>query len=215
MILGPLRLVESAASVSVDRAALAALHPAVRARILRALVRKLGSRLDETSTKLAAEFAGSTGSGFALDVGGGITLLRDLDRVTIGALGQLEREQSDRPLVIPDAGPGSGEAWLGGRPLCVSWGGPDVRGALGVESFDPGALRFPLRVRSREAGDRIRLPSGSKKVKKLMLEARIPRSERGGVPLVVDAHGDVLWIPGVARAEVGEAGPRALTIGVG
>ena len=70
-------------------------------------------------------------------------------------------------------------------------------------------------MRSREAGDRIRLVGGSKKVKKVLLEARIPRTERDGVPLVVDAHGDVLWIPGVARAVGREAGVRALTIGVG
>jgi hypothetical protein len=33
--------------------------------------------------------------------------------------------------------------------------------------------------------------------------------------VVVDAAGDVLWIPGVARADGGSAGTDALTIGVG
>jgi tRNA(Ile)-lysidine synthase len=65
------------------------------------------------------------------------------------------------------------------------------------------------------AGDRIRLPGGTKKVKKLLLEARIPRAERSRVPLVVDADGDVLWIPGVARAAREGPDPHALTIAVG
>jgi tRNA(Ile)-lysidine synthetase-like protein len=124
-------------------------------------------------------------------------------------------EQPDRPLVIPDAGPGSGEAWLGGRAVPVSWGGPDVAGGLGVATFDPSEIRFPLCVRAREDGDRIHLPGGTKKVKKLLLEARIPRMERSAVPLVVDALGDVLWIPGVARAARASAAGDTLTIGVG
>jgi tRNA(Ile)-lysidine synthase len=213
-ILAPLDVVEDGTSVSVDRAALGALHPAVRARILRRLARSLGVTLDEAATTLAAEFAGSTSRGFSLDVGGGLTLRRDLDRVWMGVAEQVP-ERPDRPLVIRDAGPGSGEAWLAGRAVPVSWGGADVANDLDVATFDPSALRFPLCVRAREDGDRIHLPGGTKKVKKVLLEARIPRMERSAVPLVVDALGDVLWIPGVARAARAGSGGDALTIGVG
>jgi tRNA(Ile)-lysidine synthase len=213
-ILAPLDVAETDTSVSVDRAALAALHPAVRARILRGLAKSLGVTVDEAGTSLASEFTGSTSSGFSLDVGGGITLRRDLDRVWMGRPSRVP-EAPDRPLVIPDAGPGSGEAWLAGRAVQVAWGGPEAAGALDVATFDPGALRFPLCVRARADGDRIRLAGGTKKVKKLLLEARIPRMERSAVPLVVDATGDVLWIPRVAHAvRAGSAG-EALTIGVG
>ncbi|MGE0160137.1 MAG: tRNA lysidine(34) synthetase TilS [Gemmatimonadales bacterium] len=219
-LLEPLDVTEREGAVSVDRDALAALHPAVRARILRALASGLGVTLEETGTRLAGEFVASAGSGLALDVGGGLTLRRELDRVWLDVVPTRLDASADRPLVIPDARPGSGEAWLAGRPVSVSWGRADVGGALRSASFDPRTLRFPLRVRAREAGDRIRLPSGTKKVKKVLLEARIPRIERAGVPMVVDARGDVLWIPGVARA-VGDPPreddrePRALTILVG
>jgi len=223
-ILAPLDVVESDTSVSVDRAALAALHPAVRARILRRLAKPLGVTLDEAATALATEFTGSTsvrsirsrskGNGLSLDLGRGLTLRRELDRVWMGMPSRVP-EQPDRPLVIPDAGPGSGEAWLAGRAVPVSWGGSEVAGGLDVATFDASALRFPLCVRAREDGDRIRLPGGTKKVKKLLLEARIPRMERSAVPLVVDALGDVLWIPGVARAARAGAAEEALTIGVG
>lgn len=38
---------------------------------------------------------------------------------------------------------------------------------------------------------------GTRKVKKVLLEARIPADHRAGVPVVTDAAGTVLWIPGV------------------
>jgi len=40
---------------------------------------------------------------------------------------------------------------------------------------------------------------GSKKVKKVLLEARIPADRRDGVPVVADAAGTVRWIPGIAE----------------
>jgi tRNA(Ile)-lysidine synthase len=214
-LLGPIG-VDEAGGVSVDRAALAVLHPAVRARILRTLVVRAGGKLDERGTRLASEFVASRGRGFALDVGEGIVIRRELDRVWIGR--SAERAQ-DRPLVIPDVGPGSGSALLGGRTVAVSWGGPEVVGSLGVASFDRAELRFPLSVRARVPGDRIHLAAGTKKVKKLLLEARIPRSAREGTPVVVDADGDVLWVPGVARATsvLGDGNEKedSLRIGVG
>jgi tRNA(Ile)-lysidine synthase len=214
-LLGPVE-VDEAGGVSVDRAALAVLHPAVRARILRTLVARSGARLDERGTRLASEFVASSGRGFALDVGQGLLVRRELDRVWIGRSG---RSAEDRPLMIRDARPGSGSAVVGGRTVTVAWGGAEVVGSLGVAVFDRSALRFPLSVRAREPGDRIRLAAGTKKVKKLLLEARIPRSDRERTPLVVDAEGDVLWVPGVARATSAPVDARevedSLRIGIG
>jgi len=63
----------------------------------------------------------------------------------------------------------------------------------------------------------MRLPGGTKKVKKILLERRIPPSERHRVPLLVDAEGEVLWIPGMARAAwTGREGAAdGLLIGIG
>lgn len=44
------------------------------------------------------------------------------------------------------------------------------------------------------------MPYGSKKLKKLFAEARIPIHERAAVPIVVDADGRVCWVVGVARS---------------
>jgi tRNA(Ile)-lysidine synthetase-like protein len=70
----------------------------------------------------------------------------------------------------------------------------------GGEAFDPGSLRFPLEVREWRPGDRIRLASGTKKLKKLFVERKVPKPERRRIPLLAERNGIVLWIAGVARA---------------
>ena len=66
--------------------------------------------------------------------------------------------------------------------------------------FELAGLLFPLEVRARAPGDRLRNRAGSRKVKKLMLERRIPIRQREVMPVLVDARGEVLWVPGVARS---------------
>jgi tRNA(Ile)-lysidine synthetase-like protein len=75
-----------------------------------------------------------------------------------------------------------------------------------AEPFALAGLQFPLCVRGRRPGDRIRLPYGSKKLKKLLGEARIPLSERDRLPVLSEAGGRVLWLPGLARAAGTEGG---------
>jgi len=70
--------------------------------------------------------------------------------------------------------------------------------------FDLEELKLPLTAGAWSAGDKMR-PfglGGSKKVKKLFQEKRIPASSRSGIPVVRDACGEVLWICGVARTEL-------------
>jgi len=52
----------------------------------------------------------------------------------------------------------------------------------------------PLTLRSRREGDRICLPFGSKSVKKLLIERKIPREMRDGVPIV--CQGDTILAVG-------------------
>jgi len=65
-------------------------------------------------------------------------------------------------------------------------------------------IRMPLMVRSRRSGDRIQLvnTAGRAKVKKIMIDAKIPVHERDKWPIVVDADGKVVWIPGLKKSPV-------------
>ena len=61
---------------------------------------------------------------------------------------------------------------------------------------------FPLTVRNRRPGDRVAMSSGTRKVQDLMVDAKIPRSERARVPLVVAADGQILWVIGHSGTRV-------------
>lgn len=200
--------------VSLDREAFLALHPAVRARALRALARRMGSVLDHRGTRLAVEFSSSGRSGGAIWLGAGVELTRRLGRL---ALVRRPVATADRALEIADPGPGSGDAWVGGRPVRVCWGSREVESRAWAETLDVPSDRLPIVVRGRRPGDRIRLPGGTKKLKKLFLECRIPHDRRDEVPVVVDAEGEVLWVPGIARSANTPRGgdTHRLRIGIG
>lgn len=69
--------------------------------------------------------------------------------------------------------------------------------------FELSALQNPLVVRSRIAGDRYG-GVGHKKVKKMLIDGRIPQTERDVLPMVVTGD-DVIWIPGFRPAKAYEA----------
>ncbi|WP_374098423.1 tRNA lysidine(34) synthetase TilS [Jeotgalibacillus sp. JSM ZJ347] len=61
---------------------------------------------------------------------------------------------------------------------------------------------MPLTVRNRREGDKIRLPDGkgSKKIKDVFIEKKVPLKQRDDHPIVTAADGKVLWIPGLRKA---------------
>ncbi len=68
--------------------------------------------------------------------------------------------------------------------------------------FDFDELRFPLKVRFRKEGDRIKTESGTKKLQDLFVNKKIPRSDRAFVPIVVNGKGEILWVVGVRRSSI-------------
>jgi tRNA(Ile)-lysidine synthase len=63
-----------------------------------------------------------------------------------------------------------------------------------------GSVPVPLTVRSRRPGDRVRPVGlgGTKKLQDLLVDRKVPRAERDGVPVVVDATGRIVWVVGHA-----------------
>jgi len=122
---------------------------------------------------------------------------------------------------IPMDAPGEYEIPLGpkGQIVTLDWKAPGkgsaaqakriaARGDAAV--FDADVLALPLAVRPLRAGDRIRpfgrslggnARGGGKKVKEILIDRKVPRDERWGRPVVCDAVGAILWIPGVLRSD--------------
>ncbi|AWB42828.1 tRNA lysidine(34) synthetase TilS [Paenibacillus sp. CAA11] len=80
--------------------------------------------------------------------------------------------------------------------------------------FDADELIFPLTVRSRQPGDAMRIMglNGSKKVKDIFIDEKIPPSLRSRCPLVTDAAGRILWIPGIRRSSHALVGPGSSAV---
>ena len=110
----------------------------------------------------------------------------------------------DRPLAVPGSTdiPEAGaiiEARTGPSP--AAW--PPLSTGM-VAVLDGTSIAWPLRVRSRRPGDRLK-PAGApghRKLQDLLVDRKIPRSARDRVPVVVDADGRILWVAGVTVAEV-------------
>jgi tRNA(Ile)-lysidine synthase len=60
-----------------------------------------------------------------------------------------------------------------------------------------------LRIRAPVPGDRVRPLGlgGSKKVQDVFVDAKVPRFERAGWPIVEATDGEILWLPGLVRAD--------------
>ncbi len=190
---------ESEASIELARPVLLSYHPHITARLLRVVCRRVGCVPGRAGTRAALAFISSGCSGRAISLAGGWRLEREFDRLCVrrasvsGATGV-----EDRPLLIETLA-GEGSAWVGGRRLLVRWGSLAEEATPDQAALASSALRLPLELRGWRPGERIALPCGTKKMKKLLAERRVGVRARRRAAVLVDAEGRVLWVAGVVR----------------
>ncbi len=87
---------------------------------------------------------------------------------------------------------------------------------LGVEMFDADALALPLQIRSGAPGERLkRWRGGTKRLGRLLTDAKVSTPGRPWVPVVEDAEGRVMWVAPLFRtdaAPVNEATRRLVVV---
>lgn len=68
--------------------------------------------------------------------------------------------------------------------------------------FSWDVVKLPLTIRNRRAGDRMSLKgmSGTKKVKDIFIDLKVPIQERETWPVVTDQEGRILWLPGLKKS---------------
>ena len=184
----------------LDRTELLRHGPEVAGRVLRRVARRRGTELGRGGTRAGVEFISRGRSGGCVDLGGGLRLRREYDEVVL--IGHSPGAGLDQEILIPGPGEGRGRLRVGGREYAAEWMRGRTRpgatdGCIAV-SLEGG--HYPMRLRCWRPGDRIRLRAGSRKLKRLFGDRRIPRSCRERIPVLVDGEGEVLWIPGVAVA---------------
>jgi tRNA(Ile)-lysidine synthase len=68
--------------------------------------------------------------------------------------------------------------------------------------FSMNGVSLPLRVRSRRPGDRMAIAGvGTRKLKDIFIDAKVPQQERDVWPVVEDFSGTIIWLPGLKCAQ--------------
>ena len=189
--------------VALDARALARRHPAIQSRVLRRAVhaaRGSADGLDIDRGHILAMRRMLTGSaGKTLSLPGGIVFAAGYGKAHVGpadavqaALAHMPAIEGEYPLAI------RGETRVGGwRITTAIYEDADCaravgqRGGTAAETLDLDRLGGDLRLRARLPGDRFQ-PLGmahSKKLQDFMVDERIPREMRDGVPLLVSSKG--------------------------
>lgn len=219
-------------AIRLSRSRLRRLPPELQGRAVRRIARARGIRLTRGGTRSAVEFIRDGRSGGRVDLGGGLRLGRDFDFFWLGretSAGDGEGgDRVDRPVTFRLPGSGTARARIGGVDYGVAWGtgaaeDPGSGGLILRLAAIPASRQLELHVRGREAGDRVRLPGGTRKLQDVFVDRRLPRSLRRRVPVLAEgesprAGGEggsgggrrVLWVPGICRAsDLEGAGSRA------
>jgi tRNA(Ile)-lysidine synthase len=139
----------------------------------------------------------ATGAGTRrVDVAGGRVVEVSYGNVSVGPRRPVGRPEGDAPVVV--SGPGTYTLVGGATALCL-------RAGEGVVTFDADSLAWPLSLRRRLPGDRMRPRGGrgSRKVSDLLIDAKVARAARADLPVLTTAEGVVLYVPGLRPAEDG------------
>ena len=157
--------------------ALRTLPPAVRSRMLERFLKENGVREPEDVHIAQAEalvFSESPSASAAFP--GGVTLSRQYGRLTANPPGE-----AFAPVTLPC--PGSAEM-AGIRITCEPAG--ELAQSENLLTVCPVGK---ISIRPRQTGDKIRLSGGSKSLKKLFIDRKIPAAARGRIPVVCDETG--------------------------
>jgi len=120
---------------------------------------------------------------------GGYAIAKDYDRVRIG---RAEDQIAAFEVPVPDFGTYS---LPDGSVIEVSRNPVDMDGIRIELCYNNLDFLFPMTVRTRRDGDRIVFAYGTKKLKDLFIDRKIPMAERNRMPLLVGRDGTILWIP--------------------
>jgi tRNA(Ile)-lysidine synthase len=68
--------------------------------------------------------------------------------------------------------------------------------------FPADKIKLPIQIRKRKMGDRMNLKgmSGTKKLKDIFIDSKIPIQDRDAWPVITDKDGCILWLPGIKKS---------------
>jgi tRNA(Ile)-lysidine synthase len=174
------------------------IHPALAARIVRRALRSLAGPHAGTLGDVDRVMRVVVGTESRAELTGGVHVER------VDALVVLDTtDEPSIPAPVEWRLPGAARY---GTWLLASWISDVPPAAFPpgrfVEVFDAAALPDAATVRPTASGDTISLVTGHKSVAVSLSEARVSPRKRSSWPVMV-AGADVVWVPGVRRADLG------------
>lgn len=188
--------------IEVARPPLQEYHKTLSEVLLRAAAREVGCRVGPRRAARLLRFSLEGRSGRSLDLGEGWHAELVFDRVRILRASERQDPGGAREL-CGDEGALRFGTWQ------LQWR-REVAGRIERRSLVTWAPVHHLAIRAWMPGDRM-VPLGGvgrRKVRRLLMEARIPFRERRTYPLLVRGD-EILWIPGVCRSAVATPDPGA------
>ena len=163
---------------------LRAMPEALQSRALAAFLEASGVKEPERAhIDLARSLVNSDNPSAKADFPGGVTVCRNYDRLC-----RLEKSQPWAPIAL--SVPGSAE--VNGYRITAR---PSVAACKTTDRFTVSP-QGQLYLRPRQTGDQIRLAGGTKSLKKLFIDRKLPASQRPLIPVLVD-DGGVLGVCGI------------------
>lgn len=176
------------------------MHPALRARALERFLKENGvSEPEKRHIALLEQLVFSDKPSARADLPGGITVARRYDTLEVlGEAQPLSERVLEGSLELPE---------LGLRVVCA-----EADTIVNTPDTFTVVPEGRIVVRSRLPGDRIRLSGGTKSLKKLFIDRKIPASERLRIPVIADEAGMLgVWGIGADQNRIPKALP-AVTI---
>ncbi|MFB9273948.1 tRNA lysidine(34) synthetase TilS [Cohnella cellulosilytica] len=189
----------------LERRRFRGLHVALQRRLIKLILNCSANPRQMLDFRQVEEIVGALSqerpASIRMDLGDGWVLNREYDEAYIGPKPPettgfaYPADEDTAEVALPDTGGRIRLERLAGAVQAMP-------GNRGEACFDAEELRYPLLVRSRLAGDTMQPYglNGTKKVQDMFVDAKVPRSRRDKLPLLADAAGRVLWIPGLRRS---------------
>lgn len=166
--------------------------------ILSYLYKKLPDQLTHMHEAQFFKLIASGRSNASLDFPDGLKMVRSYDQISLSFNRGEKKEPFEFPLTVP------GTIRLpDGACIEASLAECAVQDTY-TFSFCIEPDMLPLVVRTRKAGDRMSWHglNGTRKLKDLFIDEKIPKDKRDSWPVITDAAGRVLWLPGLRKASV-------------